>query len=79
MTWCSLWFGLSLCSGGVRLDVGLDLAEGQGFATACFVEWENTPDPSSSPRMRAMDTTPEAPIWDNVKTLLTEDRGARPL
>jgi len=58
--------GLSLCSGGGGLDMGLDLAE-PGFATACFVEWEEYPRSVLIAAQRAGYFAP-APIWDNVKT-----------
>lgn len=59
-------YGLSLCSGGGGLDMGLDLAE-PGFATACFVEWEEYPRSVLIAAQRAGYFAP-APIWDNVKT-----------
>ena len=58
--------GLSLCSGGGGLDMGLDLAE-PGFATACFVEWEEYPRSVLIAAQRAGYFAP-APIWDNVRT-----------
>ena len=59
-------YGLSLCSGGGGLDMGLDLAE-PGFATACFVEWEEYPRSVLIAAQRAGYFAP-APIWDNVRT-----------
>lgn len=46
--------------------MGLDLAE-PGFATACFVEWEEYPRSVLIAAQRAGYFAP-APIWDNVKT-----------
>lgn len=58
--------GLSLCSGGGGLDMGLELAA-PGFAAACFVEWEEYPRSVLIAAQRAGYFAP-APIWDNVRT-----------
>lgn len=58
--------GLSLCSGGGGLDMGLGLAE-PGFHTRCWVEWEDYPRQTLIAGMQAGYLAP-APIWDNVKT-----------
>lgn len=59
-------YGLSLCSGGGGLDMGLELAE-PGFAASCYVEWDAYPRDSLIAGQRAGYIAP-APIWDNVKT-----------
>lgn len=59
-------YGLSLCAGGGGLDMGLGLAE-PGFATACYVEWDEYPRSTLIAGQRAGYLHP-APIWDNVKT-----------
>ncbi len=67
--------GLSLCSGGAGLDMGLMLAE-PGFHTRCFVEWEEYPRQSIVAAQRAGYFTP-APIWDDVTTFDGRPRGDR--
>ena len=64
--------GLSLCSGGGGLDMGLMLAE-PGFHTRCYVELEGYPRKSIIAAQRAGYFAP-APIWDDVTTF-----DARPL
>lgn len=64
--------GLSLCSGGAGLDMGLMLAE-PGFHTRCFVEWEEYPRSVLIAAQRAGYLAP-APIWDDLTTF-----DARPL
>jgi DNA (cytosine-5)-methyltransferase 1 len=59
-------YGLSLCAGGGGLDMGLKLAE-PGFATACYVEWEEYPRASIIAAQRAGYFAP-APIWDDLKS-----------
>lgn len=56
--------GLSLCSGGGGLDLGLMLAE-PGYETACFVEWEPACRETLIAAQRAGYFMP-APIWDDV-------------
>jgi len=46
--------------------MGIGLAEA-GFATSCYVEWEEYPRDSLVAGQRAGYMHP-APIWDNVKT-----------
>ena len=56
--------GLSLCSGGGGLDMGLMLAE-PTFHTRCFVEWDEYPRQALIAAQRAGYFAP-APIWDDV-------------
>lgn len=58
--------GLSLCSGGGGLDMGLQLAEPE-FHTRCYVEWESYPQRCIIAAQRAGYFAP-APIWDDVTT-----------
>jgi site-specific DNA-cytosine methylase len=58
--------GLSLCSGGGGLDMGLMLAEPK-FHTRCFVEWEEYPREILIDAQRA-GYFAAAPIWDDVTT-----------
>lgn len=58
--------GLSLCSGGGGLDMGLMLAEPE-FHTRCFVEWDEYPRQTLIAAQRAGYFAP-APIWDDVTT-----------
>ena len=64
--------GLSLCSGGGGLDMGLMLAE-PGFHTRCYVEWEEYPRDALIAAQRA-GYLAAAPIWADVTTF-----DARPL
>lgn len=56
--------GLSLCSGGAGLDLGVMLAE-PGFHTRCFVEWDEYPRSTIIAAQRAGYLAP-APIWDDL-------------
>ncbi len=58
--------GLSLCSGGGGLDMGLELAE-PGFAASCYVEIDDYPRETLIAAQRAGYMRP-APIWDDLKT-----------
>ena len=58
--------GLSLCSGGGGLDMGLQLAE-PGFRTRVFVEWEKYPQEVLIAAQHAGYFEP-ADIWDDVTT-----------
>lgn len=58
--------GLSLCSGGGGLDLGLQLAE-PGFHSRCLVEWDEYPQKQLIAAQRAGYMAP-APIWDDVTT-----------
>lgn len=58
--------GLSLCSGGGGLDLGLMLAE-PGFHSRCFVEWDEYPRRTLIAAQRAGYLAP-APIWGDLTT-----------
>ena len=58
--------GLSLCSGGGGLDMGVQLAE-PGFATSCYVEWEQEPRNRIIAAQQAGYFEP-APIWSDLTT-----------
>ena len=58
--------GLSLCSGGGGLDLGLSLAE-PGYHTRCYVELEEYPRQCLIAAQRAGYMAP-APIWDDLTT-----------
>lgn len=60
-------FGLSLCSGGAGLELGLKLVFGDAYRTQCYVEHEAYAAAVLAARIKdkALD---DAPIWDDIKT-----------
>ena len=64
--------GLSLCSGGAGLDMGIMLAE-PDFHTRCYVEWEQYPRDVIIAAQQS-GYLAAAPIWDDLTTF-----DARPL